>query len=200
VPDTLTSTVYEVRYGWTGKNIALLTGSLVFLVAPLLLSQYDTAVIDGIPVPMVVIEVLSGLLGLVGTWAVLSLLLRRTLALRVDAAGVTFGPLPFRRATGPVLVPWAEITAVELWVQQAARNTRMRYVGLHRTPGAQPLPGAGRRGGALEAANAAVVNRSAALVGSSRPVNLWQLDLPAFHAAVSAHAPELQLFVDPRFH
>ena len=196
---TDTDTVYELRFGWSGRAVYLLAMSVLFLLAPLYTSGYDSVLIDGlVTVPMWVIDVVSVLMGAVGTWHILSSALRRPVQLRVDAAGVTFGSLPFRRAVAPVTVPWTEITAVDLWVQQN-RNAKIRYVGLHRTPGARPLPAAIRRNESLTAGNADLAAKGEALLGCSRPVTLARFDLDRFRAAVGAHAPQVPVYQDPRF-
>ncbi|MEY9968603.1 hypothetical protein ABIA33_006687 [Streptacidiphilus sp. MAP12-16] len=191
------SATYEVRYGWNRKSVFVLLGSLAFLAAPLLFSQYSSARVDGITVPMPVISVLSALLGLCGVVAGLATVLSRRLALRVDADGVTLGSLPLRSATGEAFVPWEEITAVELWVQHAGR-ARMPYVGLHRAPGTATLPGAARSRVA-QAANTALTGQSAELLAASRPVNFWHLDRPGFLAAVQQNAPTTPVIVAADF-
>ena len=196
---TNTATVYEIRFGWSGRAVYLLALSVLFLFAPLLFSGDDKLLIDGfVTIPVWLFDVLSLSMGVIGTWHVLSLALRRPVQLRVDAAGVTFGSLPFRRAVAPVTVPWTEITAVDLWVQQN-RKAKIRYVGLHRTPGARPLPAAIRRNESLTAGNADLAAKGEALLGCSRPVTLARFDLDRFRAAVGAHAPQVPVYQDPRF-
>ena len=199
LPATDAATAYEIRYGWSGLSIRMLILSVLFLFAPLLFSGDDKLLIDGfVTLPVWLLDVLSLSMGVIGTWHVLSLALRRPVQLRVDAAGVTFGSLPFRRAVAPVTVPWAEITAVDLWVQQN-RKAKIRYVGLHRTPGALPLPAALRRNESMSAGNADLAAKGEALLGCSRPVTPARFDLLRFQAAVSAYAPQVPVYEDPRF-
>ncbi|MER5640854.1 hypothetical protein ABT095_28380 [Kitasatospora sp. NPDC002227] len=187
---------YEVRYGWTLKAAVLASGSLVFCTGPLILSGHTWARVDGLPVPIWLIDVLSVLLGVTGLLLTLTGPLTRRRALRVDATGIVLGGNPLRYAATTLTVPWSEITAVELWVQRMrvnGRTIRTPYIGIHRTETATPRPGLSARAGT------GVTGKSAALIAASRPVNLWHLDQPSLRKALAAHAPGVRLHVEADF-
>lgn len=192
--------VYEVRYGWTRKSVVLLVASLVFCAAPLLMSGYASARVDGLPVPIWLIDVLSVLLGLAGLVTTLAAPLTRKTALRVDADGVLIGGSPLRYTATTLTIPWAEIAAMELWVQCVQVNTRTvrtPYIGVRRVEGTVPVPGpVGRVGGRVATG---LTGKDSALIAASRPVTLWRVDQSRLRAALAVHAPDVPLQVERDF-
>ncbi len=192
--------VYEVRYGWTRKTIVLLVTSLVFCAAPLLLSGYASARVDGLPVPIWLVDVLAVVLGVGGLVTTAAGPVTGRTALRVDAEGVLLGGSPLRYAATTVTVPWAEITTVELWVQRMqvnGRTIRTPYIGVRRMDGAVPVPGTARR--IAGRVGTGLTGKDADLIAASRPVTPWRLDQPRLRAALAAHAPGVPLYVEGDF-
>lgn len=121
-------------------------------------------------------------------------LLRRRVALRVDAARVTLGGSPLRYRATTAVIPWADIVAVLLWQQVLPAGTLMPYLGLQRRAGAAPLAGPmARRGQAV--AGGLAPDLPASVMMASRAVNGWRLDRRGLARAVAGFAPSV-LVVD----
>ena len=192
---------YEVRYGWTRKNVFLMFVCLLFCLVVFIPFGNERFRLDFIPIPIIAVKVLSVLLGLSGLISVGAGGFSKKALLRVDANGVTLGGHPLRYASSTAMVPWNDVIGVELWVQRLeinGRTNRVSYVGLHRAAGAPALPGAAKnRVSRRMAAGAAGV--PAELVAASRAVNVWKIDPNAFYATVKLHRPALEIRVDPEF-
>ncbi len=183
----------EAHCGWTAATLRGLASSVAILLIGLLL-----VVACGTPQERgagVFTAVLGGVLTLV---MVLVSGIRR-IALRVDERGVLLGgpnPLTHRKRT--VLVPWEQITEVELWTSSRQSRTGVAvvpYVGLHRVPGLPRLPGPER----LQRVLAERAGKGPELVNASRPMHLVKLDPAILSRAIRAFAPGLPITVDPRF-
>jgi len=152
---------YEARHGPTPL---LVLAALAFLAAGLVLPDLPILLRIGVLV-----------LGAGGAWVTLSALIRRGLAFKVDAAGVTLGAIPDALIRShEVFVPWSDIDAIVLWAQSNG-YTKMRYIGLQRRDGLPPLPGSltGRTGRALIRMFSPVPEQVAQ---ASRPATTWRLD------------------------
>ncbi|WKX68735.1 hypothetical protein [Streptomyces sp. XD-27] len=114
---------------------------------------------------------------------------KRLVAFRVDSAGILLGGAPARYEAQTAFVPWEDITSVVLWQQQMA-GPSMNYVGVHRRPGAPPLPGMNSRLGPDQTAELAP-HVEHELFLASRPINLWRLDPERLQAAVDTFAPRV---------
>ncbi|GAA4848279.1 hypothetical protein [Kitasatospora terrestris] len=190
MPDT--ESVYEARYGWDTRNAVLVAGSLLLTAGLFLFDPSEPVDVKGFQVAAIWIQI-PGFLLFGGGAAVLCFnASSKKVALRVDSAGILLGGSPMRYAATTVLVPWSDTAGVQLWVQHVGLQ-KLPYVGVHRHPGLPPLPGGTSRLGA------AAAGRPAALVGASRQVGGWRLDVPALLSAVRHHAPAAGIAVDPDF-
>lgn len=169
--------VYEVRYGPTLKNTAILIVSVVLTLGCLLAD-----------VPLH-IRVLGILLFGVGGLLFLAMTFSRKVAFRADAEGILVAGGPFRYRASLLSVPWTDVKAVVVWEQHAAQS--MPYVGVLRhedRPAGEPVGKAGRL---LSAAVAGHV--PAEVVKASRAVNGWRLDRDRLAAAVAHFAPDVEI-------
>jgi hypothetical protein len=165
--------VYEERYAWNRRTKSVVIGGVVAVAASI-----------GVAMPLVPTIVLFG----GGLLAVLWGLLRRRIALRVDAAGVTLGGSPLRYRATTAVVPWADIVTVVLWRQVLAAGPLMPHLGLQRRPGAAPLAvPAGRPGPA--AAGGLVPDIPTDVLAASRAVDGWRLNRRGLARAVTGFAP-----------
>lgn len=188
VQDSEFPEVYEARYRWTRVSTRLAAGALLCLLSPLLLTFGGRSEVT---------EAMTAVLAVGGLLAICSQVwnaLRGASALRVDAEGVGFGRLPLRPWSRPVLVPWSEITGMEVWTMKQ-EGLPVRWLGLHRVPGAASLPGTPRRPFSVRA-NVRYHARSAEVLSAARPAALWELDLARLRAAVAVHAPHLSVDSD----
>ncbi len=112
---------------------------------------------------------------------------RRLVAFRVDSTGVLLGGAPARYEAQTAFVPWEDIASVVVWQQRMA-GPSMDYVGVHRHPGAPPLPGMNSRLRPDQTADLAP-HVDHQLFLASRPVNLWRLDPERLQIAVDTFAP-----------
>ncbi|MER7759214.1 hypothetical protein [Streptomyces sp. NPDC097619] len=166
--------VYEARYGWDLRTVGVVAICAVFTVALLLLDTIPLfARVIGLP--------LFGGGGVLMAYSALS----RRVAFRVDAVGVLLGGSPARYAATSALVPWADVTGLVLWRQDAV-GAKLPYVGVTRRPGSPALPGDGPK---ARAVLAALVPVSADVAMSSRAVSGWRLDERRLAAAVEHFAP-----------
>ncbi|MFI6344397.1 hypothetical protein [Streptomyces sp. NPDC050560] len=113
--------------------------------------------------------------------------MRRLVAFRVDEKGVLLGGAPARYASQTAFVPWAHITSVVVWHLRTA-GPATPYIGVARTPGAPPLPGANSRLTPEEAAELAP-HVEYDLFLASRPITSWRFDPRRLQAAVDAFHP-----------
>ncbi|MEU5994831.1 hypothetical protein ABZ806_38135 [Spirillospora sp. NPDC047418] len=169
--------VYEVRYGPTLKNTALLIGSVVLILGCLL---------PEVPLHIRVLGVvLFGVAGLV----FLAMTFSRKVAFRADAEGIMVAGGPFRYRASLLSVPWTDVKAVVLWKQSAGQS--IPYVGVLRhedRPAGKPVGKAGRL---LYGAVAGHV--PAEVAKASRQVNGWRLDRDRLAAAVAHFAPDVEI-------
>ena len=171
-----TGEVYEVRYGPTLKNMALLIGSVLFTLGCLLLDM-----------PLI-LRVLGVVLFGAGSLFFLAFMVVRRVAFRVDAEGITVSGNPLRYRGTLLSVPWTEVEAVVLWKQRSAQN--LPYIGVKRYEGGSGREGAGR-GDRL--VGAVVPHVPADIVRSSRAVSGWNLDRDRLAAAVAHFAPDIEV-------
>jgi hypothetical protein len=178
--------IYVERYRWTTTIASGIGGDLAFVALavffmPLILSVAVIAVF--------------------GSFAVYSVagVLSRKVALRVDAAGVTLGGGPFGYEATTRFYPWEDIAAITLWQRYIpftiGRWTPfalgpIRYIGLRRPPGAQPITSAGRGRADRPAYMAPVSGISA---GAARNVTAFGLDKDRLTQAVAAFAPTVAI-------
>ncbi|GAB7106686.1 hypothetical protein JCM4814A_50000 [Streptomyces phaeofaciens JCM 4814] len=170
---TGSSPEYEARYGWDRRTVGVVAVSAVFTVALLLPGIPLLARILGLP--------LFGAGGLFMAYVALS----RKVAFRVDETGVLLGGSPARYAATTGHVPWADITGVVLWRQEAG-DASLPYVGVTRREGAPALPGDGPTARAVVAH---LVPVPADVAMASRAVTGWRLDRNRLVAAVAHFAP-----------
>ncbi|MGW2559112.1 hypothetical protein ACWCXB_07660 [Streptomyces sp. NPDC001514] len=169
--------VYEARYGFDRRTVAVLAVSALFCAAALIPGadfswrlQIATLVLFGG----------GGLLMTAGA-------LTRKVAFRVDESGVLLGGSPLRYRATTVHVPWEDITAVVLW-QQRVPHATIPWIGVARPEGAPPLPGPGQ-GRFARAVGGALAPVPVDLLMASRAVNGWRLDKGRLAAAVAHFAP-----------
>jgi hypothetical protein len=172
---------YVARFGPTRRDLLLVPICVLFVVVGAFMATQGETVMGS----------LAALIG--GAYLVLLTvaLVSRRPALAVTAAGVTLGMVPPWPASRTAFVPWADIEAVVLW-RQAAGQTSVRYIGLHRRADAPPLPGS-MRSSMLKRMSTALVppNVPPQLMADSRPVSFWRLDKPRLIAAVNDFAPQV---------
>lgn len=167
------SPAYEARYGWDPKTTAIIVVSLLFAAALFLPGMPLIARIAGWP--------LFGGGALLMAYGSLS----RKVAFRVDETGVLLGGSPARYRATTAHIPWADITDVVLWRQQAG-TTSVPYIGVVRREGAPALPGDGP---VAHAVLAHLVPVPPGVAVSSRARNGWRLDERRLSAAVAHFAP-----------
>ena len=164
--------VYEARYGWDRRRVSAVVAGVV-------------AVTTAFDVTMPVLPAFA--LSAAGVLLVLWGLLRRGVAFRVDATGVTLGGPP-RWNSASVMVPWADVMGVVLWHQLRADGSLLPYVGLQRRPGLPPLPET-TWGQAQPVTGALASDVPADVVSASRPVHGWRLERRSLVHAVAHFAP-----------
>ncbi|MGW7362343.1 hypothetical protein ACWGI8_02705 [Streptomyces sp. NPDC054841] len=173
--------VYEARYGFDRRTVAVLGGSALFC-ACLLIPGVGFS--WGQRIAVVVLFGGGGLLMAAGA-------LTRKVAFRVDESGVLLGGSPLRYRATTVHVPWEDITAVVLW-QQHVQHATIPWIGVARPEGAPPLPGPGQ-GRLARAVGGALAPVPVDLLLASRAVNGWRLDKGRLGAAVAHFAPGMQI-------
>jgi hypothetical protein len=173
--------VYVARYGWNRRSGSLIMGAAVFVLVALTVPM-------SLALQVVTLVFFGG-----GALVFIASIATRRVALRVDASGVTLGGSPGRYRSTTCLIPWADIREVVLWRQPMPYGRSMRYVGVARRKGAQPL--AGRRGqrAARVTARALAPGVSGDTLLASRAVNLWRLDAHRMAAAVAHFAPGVRV-------
>ena len=121
---------YQERYAWTRRTAsAAIAGGLC------------VAVSVGVTMPMLPTVVLLGAGVLSLAWAAL----HRRVALRVDAAGITFGAAPLDYRAASARIPWPDIAAVVVWQQVRRAGTLVPCIGVeHRNGGSRPGQAPGR--------------------------------------------------------
>jgi len=176
---------YQARYGWSGTSWWLLAAGLALMSTGFLGWR------------AIFIEVLCIPCGAFLLANVLSALIGRPVAFRVDAAGVTIGgnPIPFWYRSSTRFVPWAQIQQVRIWRRDFPLtiggwrlfNGRAYYVGLMRGPGAPELSEGGFLG---SYANKPVYKGPSNIAaGAARVVSMWTLDRRRLELAVASFAP-----------
>lgn len=177
--------VYEVRYGLTASNVALILLSVVFAAAAVVLPE----------LPLVV-RVAGVVLFGAGTLIFLVGIVRRQAALRVDARGLTVGGSPVRYRATTLFVPWDELAVVVVWRQRLPHGVSMRHIAVARRPGSPPLPD--QRMGVVGhvTLNRLAPNMPADVAATSRPVAGWKLDVDRLRATIQANAPHVQVMVN----
>ncbi|SDL02687.1 hypothetical protein [Streptomyces indicus] len=175
--------VYQARYGWDRKTIAVVTISVIFTTMLLLPGVPLLARVLGLP--------LFGAGGLFMAYTALS----RKVAFRVDATGVLLGGNPARYRATTVHVPWGDITGFVLWRQSVGGGATLPYIGIARHADAPALPG--DRPMARAAVNW-LVPVPAEVAMCSRAVNGWHLDVDQLTAAVAYFAPGVPVRHHPR--
>ncbi|TDC81759.1 hypothetical protein [Actinomadura sp. 7K507] len=169
--------VYEVRYGPTLKNVAMLVGSIVLTIGCLL------------PEVPLIIRVPGVALFGVGSFVFLAFMFVRRVAFRVDAQGITVAGNPLRYRTSLLFVPWSEVEAVVLWKQHSASN--LPHVGVKRYKDS-PEHQQGGRGSRL-VLRAVAPHVPVEIVLSSRAVNGWRLNRDRLASAVAHFAPDTEV-------
>jgi hypothetical protein len=167
--------VYEVRYGPTMKNIAMMVGSAAFAIGCLL------------PEMPLYIRVLGGVLFGGGSLVFLAVVVSRQVAFRVDADGITMAGGRLRYQANLLSVPWAEIEAVVLWTQLA----NLSYVGIQRRADSPAIQRPGRAG--RLALGALVPHVPTEIAQSSRAINGWRLNRDRLTLAVAHFAPGVEI-------
>lgn len=178
--------VYQARYGWSGTSWWLSAAGLAFISTAFLGLQAILIEVLGIPCgAFLLANVLSALIG-------------RAVAFRVDESGVTIGgnPIPFWYRASTRFIPWTQIQQVSIWHRDFPLTIgdrtlfnlgRAYYVGLVRSPGA---PGLSERGFLGSYANRPVYRGPSGITaGTARVVSMWTLDRNRLEAAVSIFAP-----------
>ncbi|MFD7444630.1 hypothetical protein [Streptomyces sp. NPDC059909] len=173
--------VYEARYGFDRRTVAVLAVSVLFC-AGALIPGADFSL--GLQIAIFVLFGDGGLFMAAGA-------LTRKVAFRVDESGVLLGGSPLRYRATTVHVPWEDITAVVLW-QQRVPHTTIPWVGVARPEGAPPLPGPGQ-GRFAHAVGEALAPVPIDLLVASRAVNGWRLDNGRLAAALAHFAPGVEL-------
>jgi hypothetical protein len=173
--------VYVARYGWNRRTGSLIIGAAVFVLLAVTVPM-------SLALRVVVLVFFGG-----GALVFIASIATRRVALRVDASGVTLGGSPGRYRSTTRLIPWADISAVVLWRQPMPYGRSVRYVGVARRKGAQPLAGRrGRRAGRVTA-RALTPGVSGDTLLASRAVNLWHLDAHRLAASVAHFAPGVRV-------
>jgi hypothetical protein len=184
VPDEFP--IYVERYRWTPTIALSICADLAFVA----LAVFSMPLVVGIPV-----------MAFFGWFAVTSVagVLTRRVALRVDAAGVTLGGRPFRYEATTRFHAWGDIEAITLWQRYMPVNIGrwtpfsfgpVRYIGLRRRPGAQPITPTGRGRADGPAYMVPVTGISA---GAARNITALGLDKDRLAQAVAAFAPSLAI-------
>lgn len=165
---------YEVRFGWT-PWLAASAGVAAALIAGAFSPQ--------VPLDLAV-----------GVWVVCGVLLtgavigagRRTVALRVDAAGVFLGAGPFARRASGTLVPWSDVAGLVLWEWQ--HQGRRRMLGVVTPQGPRDLL-------LHRSARVRQINRDLAgpLANASIGLTGFRIDIQRLAAALDHVAPHASL-------
>lgn len=177
--------VYQARYGWSGTSWWLSAAGLALI---------STAFLGVRAILIVVLCVPCGAFLLAN---VLSALIGRPVAFRVDESGVTIGgnPIPFWYRASTRFVPWAQVQQVRIWRRDFPLTIgsrlrfnlgRVQYVGLVRGPGGPDLSERGFLGS--HANTPAYQGPSDITAGAARVVSMWTLDRSRLERAVSAFA------------
>lgn len=172
---------YEARFGFTRRDLLLLPTGAVFIAVGVLMLRDE-------PVPAVAAVALGGAFLLLRLVSAMS----GRVALRVDAAGVTFAMTPPWPSSRTAVVPWSDIEAVVVWTQHVGAAS-IPYVGLQRRPGLPPLPGSARSR-FLQRMNQAVISHVPPdVLADSRPATFWRLHRPSLKVAVRHFAPAVKI-------
>jgi hypothetical protein len=178
--------VYQARYGWSGSSWLLLAAGLAFVSTVFLGSRAILIVVLLVPCgAFLLVNVLSALIG-------------RPVAFRVDESGVTIGgnPIPFWYRRSTRFVPWTQIQQVRLWHRDfpltignrtLCNLSRAYFVGLVRGPDALDLSERGFLGG--HANRPVFKGPSDITAGAARVVSMWRLDRSRLELAVRTFAP-----------
>ncbi len=136
--------MYEERFGFTPMLVGGLVAALLMTVALGVLAAGTDMLTD--PLGRAVAAVVAG--GAVMAAFILVRTLRRPVALRVDAAGVTLGrpPTPLTHdgrlfRTRPVTVPWRDIEGIVLFTREVLEAPPIDNIGLRLVRGAPVPPG-----------------------------------------------------------
>ncbi|MEZ0068263.1 hypothetical protein ABIA32_004287 [Streptacidiphilus sp. MAP12-20] len=192
LPLTIDTDAYEAGFGWNGRQVVslvsglflLLVGVVLALGAPTTTSRFFGVICVLFALFLLTIQSIIGF--------------SRKTAIRIDEMGVLLGGSPLRYAATTAFVPWSDVVAVELWIQQVGLWRKIHYVGLHRVPGAPPLNGAQTNRAALAVAKS-LTEKSAELIGASRATVGWKFDAREMLSTVQRLAPQVQIYVDPDF-
>jgi hypothetical protein len=172
------TTVYEVRIGRDLSSLKLLVGALVMAGVGFLFPDLWVKVVwIGVLVLFAAVFAIR--------------MLRRPLALRVDAEGVTLGSVQaFGSAKITARESWDDLAAVVLFGRSSGALPKVRCIGLMRLDdqsGAAPDARPDARPDATFAhVPADVVQRSLMITG-------WRLDRRRLADAIAAHAPDVDL-------
>jgi hypothetical protein len=165
--------MYEARYGWNRQSLKVIGIGLAFCaVAPFI----------GLPlwVQVLTITLFGG-----GNLLVILASLRKPVALRVDAAGVTTRPQALSKRT--FFCPWEDAETILIWQFQ-----RIRTVGVVRRLGAAP-PAVSPKRVSIVALRITALGIPPEVAATGAPASGRVLDLDRLTRPVARYGPHVQV-------